>query len=189
MSVVISTLTGKLRNNYHSGNIRSPFTKYCTKNQQFCLSRSGLNISFNRLGITVHLKNGKSQCVTRVTRRVPLVKELLTLPEHLHSPPVYNGVRVTQSLALCVCFVDCCLSFFFWPFCCLSFFDLRIFITTLVSSNSSFTRTTLTLCNGMVNHAIYLSNLPQRPLSGTYDRKTCLKCHRHTVLCEPAMPE
>ena len=29
------------------------------------------------------------------------------------------------------------LSFFFWPLCCLSFFDLWIVITPLVSSNSS----------------------------------------------------
>ena len=29
------------------------------------------------------------------------------------------------------------LSFFFWPLCCL-FFDIRILITTLVSSNSSY---------------------------------------------------
>jgi hypothetical protein len=29
------------------------------------------------------------------------------------------------------------LYFFFWPFCCLFFFDLRILITPLVSSNSS----------------------------------------------------
>jgi len=29
------------------------------------------------------------------------------------------------------------LSFFFWPLCCLFFFDLRILITSLVSSNSS----------------------------------------------------
>jgi hypothetical protein len=36
---------------------------------------------------------------------------LLTLPEHLSSAPVFSGVRVTRSLALCVCFVDCCLSF------------------------------------------------------------------------------
>jgi hypothetical protein len=50
--------------------------------------------------------------VTRLTRRVPLVEqELPTLPEHLSSPPVYNGVRVTRSLVLYVCFVDHCLSF------------------------------------------------------------------------------
>jgi hypothetical protein len=31
--------------------------------------------------------------------------------EHLSSPPVLSGVRVTRSLVLCVCFVDRCLSF------------------------------------------------------------------------------
>jgi hypothetical protein len=31
--------------------------------------------------------------------------------EHLSSPPVFSGVRVTRSLVLCVCFVDRCLSF------------------------------------------------------------------------------
>ena len=31
-----------------------------------------------------------------------------------------------------------CLSFFFWPLCCLFFFDLGILITPLVSSNSSY---------------------------------------------------
>jgi hypothetical protein len=30
------------------------------------------------------------------------------------------------------------LYFFFWPLCCLSFFDIRILITPLVSSNSSY---------------------------------------------------
>jgi len=49
---------------------------------------------------------------TRLTRRVPLEEqELLTLPEHVSSPPVFSGVRVTQSLVLCVCLVDRCLSF------------------------------------------------------------------------------
>ena len=38
-------------------------------------------------------------------------QELLTLPEHLSSPPVFSGVRVTQSLVLYLCFVDRCLSF------------------------------------------------------------------------------
>ena len=37
-------------------------------------------------------------------------QELLTLPEHLSSSPVFSGVRVTRSLVLCVCFVDRCLS-------------------------------------------------------------------------------
>jgi hypothetical protein len=38
-------------------------------------------------------------------------QELLTLPEHLSSPPVFSGIRVTRSLVLYVCFVDRCLSF------------------------------------------------------------------------------
>jgi hypothetical protein len=38
---------------------------------------------------------------------VPLVEqELLTLPYHMSSPPVFSGVRVTRCLVLCVCFVD-----------------------------------------------------------------------------------
>jgi hypothetical protein len=50
--------------------------------------------------------------VTRLTRRVPLVEqELPTLLEHLSSPPVFSGVRVTWSLLLFVCFVDRFLSF------------------------------------------------------------------------------
>jgi len=50
--------------------------------------------------------------VTRLTRQVPLVEqELLTLPEHLSSSPVFSGDRVTRSLVLYVCFVDRCLSF------------------------------------------------------------------------------
>ena len=104
--------------------------------------------------------------VTRVTRRVlQLEQELLTLPEHISSPPVFRGVRVTRSLVVYVCVVDRCLSFstcsfghcvvcsssiygfwlplwylqtllvllsfFFWPLCCLFFFDILILITSL----------------------------------------------------------
>ena len=78
--------------------------------------------------------------VTRLTRPVPLVEqELLTLPEHLSSPAVFSGVQVTRSLVLYVCFVDRCLSFCTFSFvvCCLFFFDIRILIAPLVSSNSS----------------------------------------------------
>jgi hypothetical protein len=75
--------------------------------------------------------------VTRLTRRVPLVEQvLLTLPEHLSSPPVFSGVHVTRSLVLCLMFcrsLFVLLSFFFWPLCCLFFFDIRIMITSLVS--------------------------------------------------------
>jgi hypothetical protein len=77
--------------------------------------------------------------LTILTWRVPLVEqEMPTLSEHLSASPVFSGVpvRVNRSLVLCVCFVDRCLSF--WPLCCL-FFDIRIMITPLVSSNSSYT--------------------------------------------------
>ena len=50
--------------------------------------------------------------VTRLTRRVLLVEqELPTLPEHLSSPPIFSGVRITRSLVQYVCLVDRCLSF------------------------------------------------------------------------------
>ena len=50
--------------------------------------------------------------VTRLTQWVSLVEqELLTLLEHLSSPPLFSGVRVTWPLVFCVCFVDRCLSY------------------------------------------------------------------------------
>ena len=56
----------------------------------------------------------------------------------------FSVVRVTRSLVFCVVFpgsLFVLLSFFLWPLCCLSFFDLRILITSLVSSNSSYINT------------------------------------------------
>ena len=80
--------------------------------------------------------------VTRLTRRVPLVEqELLTLPEHLSSPPVISGVRVTRSFVFYVCFVDRCLpfcTFFLLSLCCLFLLDIRIMIAPLVFSNSAY---------------------------------------------------
>ena len=62
--------------------------------------------------------------VTRLTRHMSLVEqELLTLPEHMSSPPI----PVTRSLVLSCVFV--LLSFFFWPLCSFFFFDIRILIT------------------------------------------------------------
>ena len=64
--------------------------------------------------------------VTRLTRRVPLVEhELLTLQEHLSSPPVFNGHRVAQSLVLYVCFFD----IFILAIALCFPLDLRILIT------------------------------------------------------------
>ena len=56
-------------------------------------------------------------------------QELLTLPEHMSSPLVFSGVRVTRCLVLYVSFfrsLFVLLYFFFWPFCCLFFLDIRI---------------------------------------------------------------
>jgi len=102
-----------------------------------------LNYTMSFLVIMLCTCGGFHMCcyVTRLTWRVSLVEqELLTLPEHLSSPPVFSEVRDTRYV-LYVCFVDHCLSFctfFFWPLCCLFFFDIRILITSLVSSNSSY---------------------------------------------------
>ena len=78
-------------------------------------------------------------------------QELLTLPEHLSSPPDFCGVRVTRSLVLYVCFVDRCLSFCTFSFghcvvCSSSIYESCI--TPLVSSNSSYKveRQILQLC-------------------------------------------
>jgi len=80
--------------------------------------------------------------VTRLTRRVPLVEqELLTLPEHLSSPPFLVGLCYSIYSFMCMfcrsLFV--LLYLFIWLLCCLFFFDIRILITPLVSSNSSYT--------------------------------------------------
>ena len=69
-----------------------------------------------------------------------VTKGWYNLNAYLSSSLVFSGVRVTRSLVLYVCFIDRCLffcTFFFWPLCCLFFFDIRILITPLVSSNSS----------------------------------------------------
>ena len=49
---------------------------------------------------------------TRLTRRLSLVEqELPTLPDHLSSPPVFSGVRVTLSLVSYICIGHRCLFF------------------------------------------------------------------------------
>jgi hypothetical protein len=60
-------------------------------------------------------------------------QELLTLPENLISPQVFSEVRVARSLILCVVLVSCLFSF-----CHCVVFDMRILITSLVSSNASY---------------------------------------------------
>ena len=50
-------------------------------------------------------------CVTRLTRRCHSVTWTAYPSGAPELTPGLNGVRVTRSLVLCVCFVDCCLSF------------------------------------------------------------------------------
>ena len=60
----------------------------------------------------MYVKVIKLSCVPRLTRLVSLVEqELPSLPEHLSSPPVFSGIRITRSLVLYLFFVDRCLSF------------------------------------------------------------------------------
>jgi len=81
-------------------------------------------------------------CKTRLTRRVSLVEQkLLTLPEHMTSPPVFSGVRVTRSLVLSVCFVDRCLSF-----CTFSFGACVSVLLRYTDSDCSFGIFKLFLC-------------------------------------------
>ena len=71
--------------------------------------------------------------VTRLTQRVlPVEEKLLTFPEHLSSPPIFSGIRVTQSLVFMCMFcrwLFVLLYFFFWLLCCLLYYDIRILIT------------------------------------------------------------
>jgi hypothetical protein len=73
---------------------------------------------------------------------------LLSLQERLSLFPIFSEVRVDLSLVFCVMFcrsLFVLLSFFFWPLCCLSYFDLRFLITPLLFSN-------LWWCNGQTAH-------------------------------------
>ena len=77
-----------------------------------------------------------SWLITRVTRRLPLMKqELRTIPQHIS---FYCGVSVAQSLVFSVVFCRPLfdpMSYFVWPVYCMSFFDVCPRITPLISSN------------------------------------------------------
>ena len=95
----------------------------------------------------------------RLTWWVPLVQqELLSLTEHLNSSPVFSEVCVTRSLVLCVKFcrsLFVLLYFFFWPLCCLSFFDLRFwlpfwYLQTLLSIDHLFLGSNISYSQGWI---------------------------------------
>jgi len=62
----------------------------------------------------------------------------LPFRKHTSSSPVFSGVHVALSLVLCVVLGKSLFVLLFFFLCCLSFFDLWIPITHLVSSNSSY---------------------------------------------------
>ena len=71
-----------------------------------------LDLCLLTIGEGIYVRRLLSWHIFRLARQMPLVEqELLTLPEHLNLPPVFSGVHVTQSLVLCVWFVDRCFSF------------------------------------------------------------------------------
>ena len=67
-------------------------------------------------------------------RRVPLVKQVLVIL------PGFSGIHVTRSFMCVLWIVVCPFVLFFWSLCRLSFFDLRILVTPLVSFSSSHKR-------------------------------------------------
>ena len=99
-------LTSSLRKFYGRAWLGKPLRNICVKNDH-----GYVPLIVNTFGSFPHSWL-ITEFVTRVTRWVPLVEqELLTLPKHLSSPPVFSGVRVTRSLVLYVYFVDRCVSF------------------------------------------------------------------------------
>ena len=79
-------------------------------------------------------------CCDATYYKTQLEQELLTIPEHPRSYTVFSGVRVTRSLVLCVCFVDCCLSF--CTFCSSSIYGFWVplwCLQTLLKTKFHFT--------------------------------------------------
>ena len=91
--------------------------------------------------------------VTRLTRVSLVEQELLSKPYPFRPPEFTPGFQWGLYYSI-FSFMDRCLSFFLWPLCCLSFFDLRILISPLVFSKSSYIQhkkqkvTELVLCIG-----------------------------------------
>jgi len=80
----------------------------------FRVETMNLDVTLNRMLLDVY-----------VSPRL-VEQELLTLPVHLSSPPVFSGVRVTRSLVLYVCFIDRC-----WSFCTFSFVHCIVFSSSI----------------------------------------------------------
>jgi hypothetical protein len=76
--------------------------------------------------------------VTRLTRRVSLVEqEQLTPPEFTPGFQLGSCYSIFSFMYMFCGSLFVLLYFFFWPLCCLFFYDIRILITPLVSLNSA----------------------------------------------------
>ena len=106
---------------------------------------------FTYFGVQYHFHTRWCSCRLTVTWHMSLVKQtLLILPKHPSWPPAFNGVTccsiITFSTVFCrSLFVF--LSFFLWPLYCLFFFNLRLMITPLISSNRYCTHHNLCVMN------------------------------------------
>jgi hypothetical protein len=69
--------------------------------------------------------------------RLKLLMRTPPPPGALEFKPGFQWDSCYSIFSFMCMFVDRCLSFVFWPLCCLFFFDVQILITPLVSSNSS----------------------------------------------------
>ncbi len=67
--------------------------------------------SSSEIWLNNHRNRQYWQLIIILAKSILVGQELLTLPEHLSSPPAFSGARVTQSLVLYVCVVNGCLSF------------------------------------------------------------------------------
>jgi len=69
---------------------------------------------------------------TRITRQVPLAGSRNCYPSRAREfTPSFSRIRVAQSLVFWVVLCRSSfahVSFFFWPLCCLSFFDLHFWL-------------------------------------------------------------
>ena len=69
------------------------------------------------------------------------------------APLVFSGVRVARSLFSFRfnVFIVCPFVFFFWPLYCRSFFDFRLLIIPLISSNLSSSKIYVTLADCLLS--------------------------------------
>jgi hypothetical protein len=120
-----------------------------------------------------------SQCRNNRIRNIHLctLGALAWKREGLHN-------RVNRSLALCVYFLDRCLSFFFWPLCCLSLFDLPILIIPLVSSNSSYLNSIPTFNQCQESLRSKFRRLRHLLLMLSQQQLLCLKSIPTIILCQ-----